>query len=49
VVGISIATFEKHYAAALQKGRTIIAETPRRVVGGKIAREQSVPDEIWNL
>jgi integrase len=46
-LGISLATLEKHYAAALQKGRTIAVETPRetprRVVGGKNAREQKRP------
>jgi hypothetical protein len=52
-LGISLATLEKHYAAALQKGRTIPVETPRetprRVAGGKNPENKSVPDGIWYL
>jgi hypothetical protein len=51
-LGISLATLEKHYAAALQKGRTIAVETPRetprRVAGGKNAREQKRPRRDLN-
>jgi hypothetical protein len=52
-LGISLATLEKHYAAALQKGRTIAVETPRetprRVAGGKNAREQKRPRRDLHL
>ncbi len=51
-LGISLATLEKHYAAALQKGRIIAVETPRetprRAVGGKNAREQKRPRRDLN-
>ena len=58
-LGVSLATLEKHYAAALQKGRTIALEraqhtaetprkTPRRVVSGKNAREQKRPRRDLN-
>ena len=49
-LGISLATLEKHYAAALQKGRTIAMEnavrrskTPRAVSDGVSTRTQKPP------
>jgi hypothetical protein len=53
-LGISLATLEKHYAAALQKGRTIVMEnaprrsetpreTPRAVSNGVSTRNQKRP------